>query len=232
MGARMGMSRLGLVFGLMVTATLSACSVGDDVPSLELQIIDALRASIAEKTAPRPMRIVVNRAMLDGLDGSYLEVTLERNDQRGYLTIDATRRDGQPGKITVWRTLDNVSLAMRNGMLIAVNGIGGGIASSSVLASGDTPGPAYDGEHVYYIRGLDNKEIRLSMACEVVQIGTESVEIVEHIHATRHVQERCAGGGGTVVNDFWVDSSAGLVWQSRQWAGPNIGYLLIKRVTK
>ena len=116
-------------------------------------------------------------------------------------------------------------------MLIAMTGLGGDIASSSVLASGNTLGPAYDGEHVQYIRGLDNKEIRLSLACEVVQIGPESIEIVEQIHATHHVQERCEGGGGTVVNDFWIDSRAGLVRQSRQWAGPNIGYLWIRRLT-
>ncbi len=210
---------------------LSGCSVGDDVPSLELQVIDAIRGTIASKTAPKPPIVVVNRALLDGLEGSFLEVTLERNDQLAYLEMDTERRDGGPGKITVWRTYDNVSLAMRNGMLIAITGLGGGIASSSVLASGDTLGPAYDGEHVQYIRGLDNKQIRLSFACEVAQLGPESVEIVEHIHATRHVQERCEGGGGTIVNDFWIDSRAGLVWQSRQWAGPNIGYLLIRRLT-
>lgn len=225
------MSRLSVVCALLTALILSGCSVGNDVPSLELQVIDAARGVIKEKTSPKPPRIAVNRALLNQLEGSFLEVTLERNDQLAYLEMDSERRDDGPGKITVWRTYDDVSLAMRNGMLISITGIGGAIASSSVLASGDTLGPAYDGEHALNIRALDNKEIRLSMVCEVVQLGSEPVEIVEHIHATRHVQERCEGSGGTIVNDFWIDSRAGLVRQSRQWAGPNVGYLWIRRLT-
>lgn len=225
------MSRLSLVRGLFAGLILSGCSVGADAPSTELQMLNAARGAIASKSAAKKPRLVVDRTLLDSLDGAFLEVTLERSDLLAYLFIDAERRDDQPGKITVWRTYDDVSLAMRNGMLIAVSGLGGGIASSTVLASGDTLGPAYDGEHVQFIRALDNKQVRLSLTCDVVQMGTETIEIVERTHSTRHVQERCEGGGGTVVNDFWIDSRAGLVRQSRQWAGPNIGYLWIRRLT-
>ncbi len=45
------------------------------------------------------------------------------------------------------------------------------------------------------------------------------------------VQQRCSGGGGEVVNDYWVDSRGGLVWKSRQWAGPQIGYIRFRRLT-
>lgn len=224
------MNRFSLVRGLIAAVFLSGCSVGADAPSTELQIFDAVGEAITSKSVAKKPRVVVTRATLDTLDGAFIEVTLERNDQLAYLFIDAVRRDDQPGKITIWRTYDNVTLAMRNGMLIAVRGLGGGIVSSTVLARGNTLGPAYDGEHVQYIQGLDNKQVRLSMVCDVVQIGPETIEIVEHRHATRHVQERCQGGGGTVVNDFWIDSRAGFVRQSRQWAGPEIGYLRIRRL--
>lgn len=225
------MNRFCLVGGLIAGLVLSGCSAGNDAPSLELQVFDAVRGVVASKTGPKQARVAINRALLDGLDGAYLEVTLERQDQLAYLSMNSERRDDRPGKITVWRAEDSVSLAMRNGMLIETFGLGGGIASSTVLASGDTLGPAYSGEHVQYIRGLDNKEIRLSLACDVVRLGSETIEIVEHKHATQHVQERCQGNGGTVVNDFWIDSRAGLVRQSRQWAGPNIGYLRTRRLT-
>jgi len=91
------------------------------------------------------------------------------------------------------------------------------------------------GQRSYQIRGLDNRAQTLVMACEVRDIGTETVEIVELNHATRHLQERCEGGvgsgGGVVVNDYWVDSRSGRIWQSRQWAGPTIGYLRIRQLT-
>jgi len=210
---------------------LAGCSAGNDMPSVELQVLDAARGAIASKTAPQTQRPKLTRAILDTLDVASIEVTLERNDQLAYLFEDAKRRDGRAGKITVWRTEDQVTLAMRNGVLIATRGLDGGIISSAVQVSGDAPGPSRGGERVQYIRALDNKEIRLSMACEVVNLGPEQIVIVERRHATRHVQERCAGGGGTVVNDYWIDSRAGVVWQSRQWAGPNLGYLRIRQLT-
>ena len=37
--------------------------------------------------------------------------------------------------------------------------------------------------------------------------------------------------GGVVVNDYWVDPGGGLVWQSRQWGGPAMGYLRTRRLT-
>lgn len=223
------------VLAVLMPLILAGCSGNNggsaNAPTLYLQILDAGKQTIAAKTAPKVERPPLTRAALNTLEGSYLEVTLERANLLAYLHVNLERRDDSPGKITVWRTDDNITLAMRNGMLIATRGLGGDILSASALASGDAPGPASSGERVLYIRGLDNKEIRLPLACERVDLGPDPVVIVERKHPARHLQERCDGGGGTVVNDYWVDSGAGLVWQSRQWAGPDIGYLRTRRLT-
>jgi len=69
------------------------------------------------------------------------------------------------------------------------------------------------------------------MACSLQDLGPAPVEIVEVTYATRHLQERCEAAGSVVVNDYWVDSRSGRVWQSRQWAGPTIGYLRLRQLT-
>ena len=85
--------------------------------------------------AMRVARPPVTRALLDTLEGSYLEVTLERRDQLAYLQILSERRDDTPGRITVWRTDDNITQAMRNGVLINTRGLCGVLLSSTVIVS-------------------------------------------------------------------------------------------------
>ena len=66
-----------------------------------------------------------------------------------------------------------------------------------------------------------------------VQLETDSAgaEVVERVYPTRRLQERCSDGkGGEVVNDYWVDLSGGRIRQSRQWAGPVIGYIRTRQV--
>lgn len=233
--------RMTLVCGLFVAGFLTACSGGNEVPTLELEMIkaggDLIRSRIAVRSAPA--RPPLTRAALNTVEGSFLEVILERRDQLAYLHINAVRRDSDPGQITVWRTDDNITLSMRNGVLIATRGLGGDIISSLVQVSGTAPGPASGGERVQYVRAQDNKELRLSLACKLDDLGPETVVIVELAHPTRHLRETCTGGTvaggsgktGTVVNDYWVDSRNQLIWQSRQWAGPYIGYLRMRRLT-
>lgn len=234
------MPGLKLISGLMLGLTLGGCSGGDAVPALELQIIRAGQAAVAARTGPKTTPPPVTRAALDAVEGSFLEAVLERRDQRAYLYVNARRRDEGPGLITVWRTGDNITLATRNGVLIATRGMGGDILSASVQVAGERPGPARGGEKILSIRALENKAVHLALACDLADLGPERIEILGHAHATRHLRETCRGGiagvgsgsPGTVVNDYWVDARAGLVWQSRQWAGPDIGYLRLRRLTR
>lgn len=231
--------RLPLFGALFATLFVAACSGGNEEPDLELQVIAAGRAAIAAKTAPKVARPPLTRAALDTLNGSFTEVILERRDQLAYVSVNGQRRDGDPGLITTWRTEDNITLSMRNGVLIATRGLGGDILSSTVQVAGDIPGPSTGGERIYYIRALENKTRRLALACDLVDMGTETIEIVERRTTTRHLRETCTGGRvadgsgetGEVTNDYWVDSRSGLVLQSRQWAGPFIGYLRMRRLT-
>ena len=220
-----------VILGLILVG-LAGCSSGARTPTLATALTALGRETVATRLGGQAQaeRPPVTRAVLDTLDGAFLEVTLDRSDTLAYLFVNAERRDGGPGEVIVWRTDDNVTLALRNGVLIETRGLGGDLLSTVVPLQGDRQGPARGGERVYVVRARDNKSVPL--ACSLVDLGPETIVIVERGHSTRHLQEQCEGAGGIVVNDYWVDARAGLVWQSRQWAGPGIGYIRIRQLTE
>ena len=138
-----------------------------------------------------------------------------------------------PGLVVQWRSEDDVTLTMRNGVLIATRGLGGGVVSASARVEGDRPGPASGGARQLDIRAGDLDIRHVEFLCDLDDLGPERVVIVERAQATRHLRETCmAAGGGRVVNDYWIDSGGSdVVWQSRQWAGPEIGYIRTRRLT-
>jgi len=222
--------RLGSIAGLLLV--LASCSGGPDAPTLELQVIDSVRGSIAARTTAQPARPPVTRALLDTLDGAFLEVTREERNQTAFLSPSVRTRDSQPGAITVWRTETDETLTVRGGMLIATRGLGGDILSTDMRVGAGGLGPAPAGKRVIDVRNADNRKVAMVLDCRLADLGSETIEIIGARHATRHLQEHCTGAGGRVVNDYWIDSGSGLIWQSRQWAGPHIGYLRLRQVTR
>ena len=216
---------------LALVVALGACSGGADAPSLQLQVIDAARSAISTRIAPaQPARPPLTRAVLDTLDGAFLEATREREDLSGFLYVSARTRDHDPGEITVWRTENDETLTVRGGVLIATRAFGGDLLSAEVQLASGGQGPA-SGARVMHVFTGDNQQVVLTLACDVSDLGPETIEIIGDRHATRHLRERCEGAGGTVVNDYWVGAGNGPVWQSRQWAGPHIGYLSLRQIT-
>lgn len=223
--------RAALAAGLAAATLLAACSGGTDAPTLQLQVIDAARAAISARVNPPPERPPVTRAVLDTLDGTFLEVTHEQADVTAFLYPSHTTRDSTPGQITVWRTDSNETVTVRGGVLIATRGLGGDLLSTELRVAGNRPGPAAGGERIFRVLGGDNSQISLAMACDVTDLGPETIEIIGRRHATRHLREQCRGNSGRITNDYWIDTGRGLVRQSRQWAGPHLGYLRLRQVT-
>lgn len=223
-------TRAGLLLALMA---LSACSTGPAETTADVELVKVIGARISQWRKPKPEPLVVTRALLEQLDQPHIEVRVEREDLTGYMGLHLTRRDDLPGEITIWRSSDNATLAFRNGMLMTSHGLGDDLLSAEVPAVADQPGPARGGGRSYSLRGGDNQAFQLNMVCSVTDLGPETIEIVEIRYTTRHLQEHCEGGEGigakgVVVNDYWIDSRTAKLWQSRQWAGPGIGYLRIR----
>ena len=216
----------GLLSGLVPVLILAGCSGGTDAPTLQLQVIEAARETIAAKTAPKPQAAPLTRAVLNTLDGAFLEITREREDLTAYLYPSA-----RAGEITVWRTETDETVTVRGGVLIATRGLGGDLLSTELRLSGSGLGPAPAGERVFHVLTADNKQAKLTLACEVTDLGPETIEVIELRHATRHLREHCEADSGAITNEYWIDQRTRLIRQSRQWAGPHIGYLRLRQIT-
>lgn len=217
---------------LLMTLLLVGCAGGNEPVPLQLELIRAGQATIAQRTQIKaPPQAAPTRAFLDGLDVDVQEMIVERSEVVAYVIKHFETRDNLPGRVQVWRTNDNFSISMRNGVLIATRGFWGDLLSSSVQVSGTQPGPSHDGEHIQMILARDNREVPFAFGCEIADLGQETIEIVERRHTTQHIRQSCEGRKGPITNDYWVDRHRGVVMQSRQWAGPNIGYLRFRRLT-
>ncbi len=238
--------RAACTLGLVL---LAACAKGPGEPSAEVELSQAIGQVIRQRLAPKPEPLVLTRAMLDAQAVPHLEVVLEDQELTGYLGLLLSRRDDLPGEITHWSAADGTALIFRNGMLIASRGMADNLLSAEVAAKGLQPGPAHGGQRSYQLRSGDFSARQVVLACVLQDLGPATLEIVEQSYPTRHLQERCesqAAGAAPkiVINEYWIDSQprppsgpqtdylarhqTRLVRQSRQWAGPGLGYLRIR----
>ncbi|WP_417585500.1 YjbF family lipoprotein [Pelagibacterium sp.] len=223
-----------LTMGGLALVMLAGCATGPETASLEVQIgtvvRDEVRRRINKSKAPQPP--VLTRALLDTIQEPHVEVVIEEVDLRDYLTLQVRRQDDQPGQIEVWRTVDNITFSFRDGMLISTRGLRGTLLSAEVPADGEGGmGPARGGGRLYEVRAGDSDSWSIRLACDLEDLGEEQLEIVEQTYTTRHLREQCIGEmGGRIVNDYWIDSRSGRLWQSRQWAGPAVGYIRTRQV--
>ena len=224
---------------LALLAGLAACTNLGDESSATLKTLAAIqaaagRAVAGDETEPRPP---LTRAVLDTIDGEFIQAEIEKSGSSAFMYISAERTGAaagaEGGRLLVWRTENDVSLTLRDGVLVETRGLGndmisaeGGPALAAVRSR-----VAGQGSKRQVYSALDNKSVAMNFVCAVDDLGPETIVIVERRHATRHLRETCELQGGTVVNDYWVDSRGPTVWQSRQWGGPNIGYVQFRQLT-
>jgi hypothetical protein len=129
------------------------------------------------------------------------------------------------GDVTVWQTLDGITLSMRQGLLVATRGLGDDLMSAEVDgvlallrgAAGEGPVPHIRSR----LDGEDRTEFR-SYQCKrdagVPDAGLRRVEVL------------CISPQDRFTNTYWLNS-AGTVIRSRQWISPALGHLESTRIS-
>ena len=238
----MGRTKMGRAALLVTGMLLAGCAQGPDRTPLELEVIGAIRDAVRQKTPQEPP--VLTRALLNTVPVPQLEMIVERENLRDYLVPQDLGQpkpargtayrsgDGTPGRIEQWRAVDDITFTFRDGILVSSRGVPfDGLLSAEVAADGQgAAGPARGGARVMQYRAGDNETVALSLRCQLEDLGPVTLEVVEEFYPTRHLRESCEGGGGTITNDYWVDQRDGRLWQSRQWLGPNTGYIRFRLV--
>ena len=209
---------------LLIATVLALAGCGSDVDeTLTARTFQAFgQKVIGNARSNRPAPLNLTRARLAGLPPADLATVVATGAEAVIFEV------GQNGDTQTWSSVDDKTLAIRQGQIVGTRGLRGDLVAAEVpplsrIASGD-------GEHsrVLVTIGEEEKVRRSRYDCTLSVLGSETVAFVERSYATRRVQETCSGEDGNFTNDYWFQG--GTLRQSRQWMGADLGHILLSRL--
>ena len=230
------MRRLRTAFSLFAAGfALVACSGGNGERQVGPfnQLADAARATYQEARRGPPQPVVVTRALLDQTPGEVLQAIPDNSGLQDFLRLVARRTDDGPGTIEVWQSSDNAQVILRDGVLVGTRGLSGDMRSAeagAALAGFDGTGGG--GARRITLSRTDGASQTMEFACEMTQLGTETLQIVDRQYRTHRIQETCVFRDLAFTNDYWIDVGAPRMRKSRQWVGPYFGYVAFERLKR
>ena len=140
------------------------------------------------------------------------------------------RNDG----VTVWQTLDGITLSLRDGVLVATRGLGYDLMSADV--SGDLAvlrGTGGDGYYPHIRSYLDGEDQTVFRAYQCRRTGRErtTLKIDGAAHAAQRIEVQCTSPRDAFTNIYWL-GEAGSVLKSRQWISQAVEYMETARVMR
>jgi len=202
----------------------AACSAENPKPAIGERLPMLLRElGLKKKAAAKPANPLagLTRAQLAGLPGPLLAAHLEDADAWATLSPIADNR----GTVT-FATPDQITVALKDGVLVATRGLAGDLIASDSAAAIEA---IRKGRRARYSRSLswlngEDQTVTVTYSCSLEPGAAEKVEIVERIHDTRLLRETCrSDADGGFSNSYYAGQ--GVIWTSRQWIGPDAGYL-------
>jgi Group 4 capsule polysaccharide lipoprotein gfcB, YjbF len=214
--------RLSLIAVSLVLA-LSGC--GSDVDeTLTARSFQAIGKSVLSggRTARVPS-LGLTRARLAQLTVPADLVTLDRTGAEAVILLVAAN-----GATETWSSVDDKTLAIRDGQIVGTRGLGGDLVSAALPPLSRIAAGQGTHERVLVTIGADEQTERITYSCTLTSAGTQTITIVQRSHATRRVQESCTGPGEGFTNEYWFEGST--LRQSRQWMGTDLGHILLSRL--
>ena len=233
----LGMTRLSISLILISGLALAGCSGGDkrsQTGSPLLQAGTAVLGAVKSRRAGKgtvPTRVIVTRKLLDETPGEVMQVIPDKTGLQDFMFIAGRRSDSYPGTVEVWRSSDGAHLILRNGVLIATKGLGGDMRSADARAAiAGFDGRGGGGERLITLDRQNGSAQAVPFACDMTQLGRETIQIVDQRVSTYRVREDCSYRDTSFTNEYWVETSGGRMRKSRQWAGPIFGYVAFERL--
>jgi len=145
------------------------------------------------------------------------------------------RPSGRNGDVITWEAPDEVSISLAGGVLVATRGLGFDLMSAEVrqtrgmLAGAPMPARGYARLHSY-LDGENRVQFE-SFLCREAGRRPETITLRGMTRQTLRVTESCTSPDVGFVNEYWLGAD-GLLWRSRQWIGPRLGYLETSRLRR
>ncbi|MBW6506594.1 MAG: YjbF family lipoprotein [Rhodobacteraceae bacterium] len=185
--------------------------------------ISAGRTAAAEPAAaPTPDQIAAEA--LDSFAGPLMLVVLE---SQGATTVMGLY--GENGNMRTYALPSEQSIILRDGILAGTRGFGFDVMSADTDAVAALILARKEGVAAKVQRYLDadNVERPLPMECTVSRGEASEFEIAGKRYSGTQMVEVCSFQGQAVGSGYLV-SAAGAVLASRQWIGPELGYVTLQ----
>ncbi|PUB12124.1 YjbF family lipoprotein [Yoonia sediminilitoris] len=131
----------------------------------------------------------------------------------------------QNGPVRTWRTADAVQISTAEGIVVATRGLGDDLMSADASALLRAL-PAGGGQYLRHTSRLDGNfgTIFEAWSCQLRTLGPDVVQTPLAQVSVIRFEETCTGGDAIFVN-LYGRAPDGTIWTSRQWIGPDLGYL-------
>ncbi|MGQ0564096.1 MAG: YjbF family lipoprotein [Gemmobacter sp.] len=214
--------RPGRLSLLCVALALAGC--GSDVDeTLTARAFQAFgQAAVGQVRAPVSKPLNLTRAALATLPPADLATVEARGAEAVIFEI------ARNGDTETWSSVDDKTLAIRQGQIVATRGLRGDLVAADVPPLSRIAGGSGSHDRVLVTIGPDEKTLRSRYACTLSAAGGQTVTLVQRSYPTRRVQETCSGGGRSFTNEYWFQG--GTLRQSRQWMGQDLGHILLSRL--
>ncbi|KIT17004.1 YjbF family lipoprotein [Jannaschia aquimarina] len=158
--------------------------------------------------SPEPesdVRPLLSPAFLEQVGKPVLLVVDVNRDQAAGFTPVATG----VGNVVQWRDGSGIGVLLRSGILVGTRGLGFDLLTADVDGLIGALGRG-GGEDVLRVerrlRGDSTIEVR-DYLCDVVPVGSETIEFYGQSWRTSLYEERCVGEGQALTNRYWVDTT-------------------------
>ncbi|MCC1494755.1 YjbF family lipoprotein [Cognatishimia sp. F0-27] len=209
---------------LLMLGLLAGCAAGQGGGPLA----DALsRIGAARAPAGPSLRAQITPEAVAALNQPVILIALP---ERGAEAL--ARWVGANNGHATWASGDGVSIRIRRGILSATRGLGGDLLSADIA---DVEAALYAGGPTRVIRihryldGTDQVTIR-ALVCDITRAGPDTAETAVGGFATTRFDESCSGPDRTFENRYWIGAN-GQLRKTRQWVGPDVGTIVIERLT-
>lgn len=214
---------------LVMALTLSGCS--SDAPEMPNPKVYLTRFSqlLKKPKVAAPVNILgqISPELVAQLSTPTIAVKLQKSGAQALLAKTGDNRD-----TVTYATADNISLTLRNGIIIASRGMAGDLMSSDISAF--EPGifrkwpPAYSRSY-FWLNGVDHIT-RETFSCTALAIESKAITVLGSQKNTTHIRESCNNDTTTITNDYWLSPKLSVIITSNQWLGPVIGYMEVTSI--
>lgn len=139
---------------------------------------------------------------------------------------------GENGAMRTYASPASQALVLRSGMVAGTRGFGFDVMSGEVDALGALVRGRRAGTADYTLRYLDGlgQERPVPMQCTVTPGPAQSYPFAGQTWSGTQMAAHCTTSGGYAFDDTFIVAASGAILSSRQWIGPEIGFVTIQTV--